>query len=198
MWPIQCPPCSRIQYPQYTTEWAIPFEQTSSCLNQLRDWLEQEQADPHGLRPHFPIEIRFSDADDVWLSPSFGRKTTWIGIVQYKYVRSRLCPFLGILCIVAVLISLVVHRPYGCNVPYRKLFERFEGILARHKGRPHWAKSHPLRPHDLRTLYPHFDDFVRVLEEVDPNGIFRNEYVERHIFDKRGPGFDGRVFKRFR
>ena len=89
-------------------------------------------------------------------------------------------------------------RPYGRNVPYRKLFERFEAILARHHGRPHWAKSHPLRRDDLRALYPRFDDFVRVLDEVDPRGLFRNEYVERHIFDKRGPQFDQRVFKRIK
>ncbi|KAI0738737.1 L-gulonolactone/D-arabinono-1,4-lactone oxidase [Irpex lacteus] len=160
------------KYPQYTTEWAIPYEQTAACMNELRDWLQQEHADPNGLRPHFPIEIRFSDSDDVWLSPSYGRKTTWIGIIQYK--------------------------PYGLNVPYRQLFSRFEQILARHEGRPHWAKSHPLRPDDLRQLYPHFDDFVRVLDDVDPNGMFRNEYVQRHIFDQQGEAFGERVFKRIK
>ncbi|KAI0695312.1 D-arabinono-1,4-lactone oxidase-domain-containing protein [Cytidiella melzeri] len=160
------------KYPQYTTEWAIPYEQTSSCIQELRQWLQQEHDDPNGLRPHFPVEVRFSDTDDVWLSPSFGRKTTWIGIVQYK--------------------------PYGLNMPYRKLFERFEQILARHEGRPHWAKSHPLRPDDLRKLYPRFDDFVRVLNEVDPRGIFRNEYVQRHIFDKPDVAFEERIFKRLR
>lgn len=74
------------QYPQFTTEWAIPYEQTETCLRELRDWLDEEHADPQGLRPHFPIEIRFSDVDDIWLSPSFGQRTTWIGIIQYKYV----------------------------------------------------------------------------------------------------------------
>ena len=75
-----------MQYPHYTTEWAIPYEQTASCIHELRDWLQREHADPEGLRPHFPIEIRFSDTDDIWLSPRFGRKTTWIGLIQYKYV----------------------------------------------------------------------------------------------------------------
>lgn len=74
------------QYPQFTTEWAIPYEKTQACLRDLRNWLEQEHASSKGLRPHFPLEIRFSDADDIWLSPSFGQRTTWIGIIQYKYV----------------------------------------------------------------------------------------------------------------
>ncbi|KAL4071643.1 D-arabinono-1,4-lactone oxidase-domain-containing protein [Scleroderma yunnanense] len=159
------------RFPQHTSEWAIPYENTTACLEDLHTWLQQEIADPHGLRPHFPIEIRFSDSDDIWLSPSNGRKTCWIGIIQYK--------------------------PYGLAVPYKKLFSRFETILARHEGRPHWAKAHGLRPDDLRPLYPRFDDFIHVLEEVDPRGMFRNEYVQRHIFGRPEKEFDGEVFKRF-
>ena len=75
-----------IRSTQFTTEWAIPYVNTEACLRDLRKWLEQEHESSKGLRPHFPLEIRFSDADDIWLSPSFGQKTTWIGIIQYKYV----------------------------------------------------------------------------------------------------------------
>jgi len=45
-----------------------------------------EHADRFGARVHFPVEIRFSASDDIWLSPSYGQKTTWIGIIQYKSV----------------------------------------------------------------------------------------------------------------
>lgn len=159
------------RYPQHTTEWAIPYENTKACLHDLHDWLMREFSDPNGLRPHFPIEVRFSDSDDIWLSPSNGQRTCWIGIVQFK--------------------------PYGFEVPYKMLFERFEAILCRHGGRPHWAKAHNLRPETLRRLYPRFDDFTRVLGSVDPRGMFRNEYVERHIFGKTGPGYHNRVFKRY-
>jgi L-gulonolactone oxidase len=159
-----------VRYPQHTTEWAIPYANAQACLQDLHAWLAREFADPNGLRPHFPIEIRFSESDDIWLSPSNGQQTCWIGIVQYK--------------------------PYGLEVPFRELFERFETILLRHGGRPHWAKAHRLRPDALRALYPRFDDFVRVLQTVDPHGMFRNEYVQRHIFGKTGPEFDDEVFRR--
>jgi L-gulonolactone oxidase len=52
----------------------------------MRDWLDKEELDPNGLRVHFPIEIRWSCEDDIWLSPSYGRETTWIGVVTYRYV----------------------------------------------------------------------------------------------------------------
>ena len=72
------------QYPQYTTEWAIPYENSQACLREIREYLQKEQRNPLGIRPHFPVEIRFSAPDDIWLSPSFGRRTCWIGVVQYK------------------------------------------------------------------------------------------------------------------
>ncbi|KAJ6536388.1 L-gulonolactone D-arabinono-1,4-lactone oxidase [Mycena capillaripes] len=154
------------RYPQHTTEWAIPFKNAPKCLRELHDWMDDVAKDTNGIRPHFPFELRFSGPDDIWLSPSYGQETCWIGIAQYK--------------------------PYGFNVPYRRFFSAFEAIVARHGGRPHWAKAHHFTPATLRALYPRFDDFVKVLEEVDPEGVFRNEYVRRHVF---GEGIGERVFK---
>ncbi|KAG6830526.1 hypothetical protein H0H92_000198 [Tricholoma furcatifolium] len=154
------------RYPQHTTEWAIPYEKSLSCIRELRTWLERERADSNGIRPHVPIEIRFSAADDIWLSPSNGQRTCWIGVMQYK--------------------------PYGFNVPYRRYFNGYETIVARHQGRPHWAKAHKLQPSQLRELYPRFDDFRKVVQDVDPKGLFRNEYIHRHIF---GLPVSGRIFK---
>ncbi|KAK2465543.1 hypothetical protein APHAL10511_002435 [Amanita phalloides] len=147
-----------VKYSHFTTEWAIPYENTKACLSEINDWLTRERADPYGLRPHCPVEIRFSSADDIWLSPSHGHLTCWIGIVQY--------------------------RPFGCNIPYREYFRQFEDIMLRYQGRPHWAKSHGLQPSDLRKLYPRFDDFLQVIRSVDPQGIFCNEYILRHVFGK--------------
>jgi len=157
------------KYRQYAIEWAVPYSNAQHCLRELRDWLEKEFKDSGGLRPHGGIEIRFSDADDIWLSPSYGQRTCWIGMIQWK--------------------------PYGLPVPYRLLFERFEGIVTRHRGRPHWAKAHSLRPDALYELYPRFEEFRELLEVIDPKGVFRNEYVSRHVFGATGARFGERVFK---
>jgi len=52
-----------------------------------------------------------------------------------------------------------------------------------------------MRPEALRERYPRFNDFTRILETVDPHGMFRNEYVQRHIFGMKGQQVDDRVFK---
>jgi len=154
------------RYLQHTTEWAIPYENAEPCIRELHKYFHEMLADPRE-RPHFPIEIRFSAPDDIWLSPSYNQQTCWIGIVQYKL--------------------------YGFNVPYRRLFDGFESILAHYQGRPHWAKSHKLGPEDFDRLYPRFGDFLQQLQEVDPAGLFRNEYMQRHFF---GQPIDRRVFKK--
>jgi len=81
-------PSSAEQFAQHTTEWAIPYERTKECLVHLREWLENEPYTADGTYPHFPIELRFSAPDDIWLSPAYGRRTCWIGIIQFKYVVS--------------------------------------------------------------------------------------------------------------
>jgi L-gulonolactone oxidase len=86
-----------LQYPQYTTEWSVPFETAPECLLKLRAWIEGEYADPQGLRPHFPFEIRFSEADDIWLSPGYKRRTCWIGIAQYKLLLLPLSYFVSLI-----------------------------------------------------------------------------------------------------
>ena len=174
------------QYPQHTTEWAIPYENAQACLREFRDYLQKEFQDPNGIRPHFPVEVRFSAADDIWLSPSYGQRTCWIGIVQYKYVPclSRYMQYFWFWFFL---------RPYGYNVPYRKLFQAYEDIVGRYQGRPHWAKAHQLGPDSLQKLYPHFGEFRRVIEDVDPKGIFRNDYVQRHIM---GHSIGRRIYKK--
>ncbi|KAF7297155.1 FAD-binding PCMH-type domain-containing protein [Mycena indigotica] len=157
------------RYPQYTTEWAIPADRAEDCLCALSAWLKNEQDRSMGERPHFPIEIRWSAGDDLWLSPANGGKETcWIGIVQFK--------------------------PYNLPTRYRSMFAEFERVLAAHGGRPHWAKAHHLNSSQLRALYPDLGRFLEVVQKVDPDGLFRNEYIERHLL---GHVSNGREFKQW-
>jgi hypothetical protein len=53
-------------------------------LEAINEWLEEERKSAKGLRVHFPIEVRWSCEDDIWLSPSYGKETCWIGVVTYR------------------------------------------------------------------------------------------------------------------
>lgn len=86
-------------------------------------------------------------------------------------------------------------RPYGFPVPYRKFFAGFSQIVARHQGRPHWAKEHTLGPRDFEMLYPKFALFKDVLESVDPCGVWRSPYIRRHIFGDTSADVEPDIFK---
>ncbi|YAL83831.1 D-arabinono-1,4-lactone oxidase [Dermacoccaceae bacterium W4C1] len=45
--------------------------------------------------------------------------------------------------------------------------------------RPHWGKVHELGAQELRNRYPRFDDFVALRDELDPQRVFGNPYLER-------------------
>ena len=55
----------------------------------------------------------------------------------------------------------------------------FEAIVAEHQGRPHWGKLHSLHAARLRELYPRFDDFRRIRDQLDPGRTFTNDYLDR-------------------
>lgn len=97
----------------------------------------------------FPIEVRTAAADDTWLGTASGRASVYIA----------------------------VHRYIHDDVP--QYFPAVESILRSFDGRPHWGKEHTLSAGDLSERYPHFADFQRVRDEVDPQGRFLNPYLSR-------------------
>ncbi|KAJ1729997.1 D-arabinono-1,4-lactone oxidase [Coemansia biformis] len=142
-------------FPQYVNEWAVPLELAAPVLRQLRSWVDAQQQEKHGARVHFPVEVRFVRECSVWLSPAYKRTICHVGIIMY--------------------------RPYHAPVPYKRYWRAFEDIMRAHQGRPHWAKAHTMTYRDLVDAYPRLSDFSGLREACDPDGIFVNDYIRRHI-----------------
>jgi len=124
------------------SEYAVPRHAVEVVLTELRAWFART-----GAPVPFPVEVRFIEADDVWLSTAYRRDNAYVAVHQY-------------------------HR-----IDPRPLFAAFEAIVAEHDGRPHWGKVHSLRADRLRELYPRFEDFRAVRERLDPGHLFTNEHV---------------------
>ncbi|KAJ2796421.1 D-arabinono-1,4-lactone oxidase [Coemansia guatemalensis] len=146
---------------QYVNEWAIPLDQAPSALKQLREWFNAEERKSDGVRVHFPVEVRFAQESNTWLSPTYRRTVCYFGITMF--------------------------RPYQKSVPYKEYWQAFEDIMRTHQGRPHWAKYHGMFYHDLQRAYPRFDDFGRIRETCDPHGIFVNDYIRNRILPPSKP-----------
>jgi L-gulono-1,4-lactone dehydrogenase len=102
-----------------------------------------------GWRISFPIEVRAAASDENWLSTAYGRNTGYVAV--HRYFR---------------------EDP-------REYFTAVEDIMRGFGGRPHWGKMHTQTAETLRELYPRFDDFLRVRDELDPERRFSNPYLDR-------------------
>lgn len=100
-------------------------------------------------RISFPLEVRFASGDDRWLSTAYGRPTGYIAV--HRYFREDPTAY----------------------------FAAVEEIMLAHGGRPHWGKLHSLGADVLRDRYPRFDDFLELRRAFDPDGLFRNAYLDR-------------------
>lgn len=124
-------------------EYAIPRTEARSAMQQLRALIDAEHA------VSFPVEMRFTAGDDIYLSPAFGRETCYIAV--HLYVG------------------------FDCE----PLFRDVDALLAAFGGRPHWGKVHYQNAHDLAPRFPAWDRFQQIRQSLDPHGLFANPYVER-------------------
>jgi L-gulonolactone oxidase len=58
-------------------------------------------------------------------------------------------------------------------------FRAVQEIMDPLGGRPHWGKRHFQTAETLAERYPHWEDFKGIRELLDPEGSFRNEYLDR-------------------
>lgn len=125
-------------------EYAVPREAAPQLIRDLKDMVDRSD-----LRLPFPVEVRFTAADDVWMSTAQGRDTCYIAVHQY-------------------------HR-----MDHGAYFDAFEAMASEVGGRPHWGKMHGRSAEDLRPAYPRFDAFVAVRDRVDPERLMANPYLDR-------------------
>ncbi|WP_033303435.1 D-arabinono-1,4-lactone oxidase, partial [Nocardiopsis alkaliphila] len=97
-------------------------------------------------------EVRTVRADDLWLSPAYGRDS--------------------------VTLHFTWHRNPEAVAP---VLETVEERLAPLGARPHWGKLTTLPPADVVASYERAADFAGLLERFDPQGKFRNPFVDAHF-----------------
>jgi D-arabinono-1,4-lactone oxidase len=176
-------------FSQYVDEWAVPLSSGVEAISRLDRWITHNDTSKHGIQVdtgkvyvHAPIEIRVSSGrwDYAYLSPAReGTPVIWIGVIMY--------------------------RPYFTPTSYRHYFTAYEKLMLELGGKPHWAKQHGVSAgHAAQVFGDGMTRWLKVRERVDPQGIFVNAFVKRHLLevqeqDKQGVGMlDGDVGRRYK
>lgn len=126
------------------SEFALPRAAAAEAIGEMQRWYATS-----GESVSFPVEVRFTAADDIWLSTGHERDNVYIAVHQF-------------------------HR----TDPTR-YFAAMQDIFTAHGGRPHWGKMHTLGADYLRTVYSRFDDFVAARDRLDPERKFTNDYLRQ-------------------
>jgi xylitol oxidase len=98
-------------------------------------------------------EVRTIAADDLWMSPCYKRD------------------------------SLAIHFTWKQDWDgVRDILPRIEEALAGFQARPHWGKLFTMSPEHLQSAYEKLPEFRQLLQRYDPQGKFRNEFLDRYVF----------------
>ena len=92
-------------------------------------------------------------ADELWMSPAYGRDTVSIHFT-WKPEPEKVMP----------------------------LIPKIENALKPFGPVPHWGKLFNMDAAELKTRYPKFQDFVALAKEFDPKGVWRNAFLDRNVF----------------
>ncbi len=106
------------------------------------------------ITPHlFITELRTIDADELWMSPCYRRA------------------------------AMAIHFTWKPEWPAVKaLLPKIEEQLAPFHARPHWAKLFTMPRARLESLYERWPDFQKLLRQYDPQGKFRNDFLNTNIY----------------
>jgi xylitol oxidase len=82
--------------------------------------------------------------------------------------------------------SLAVHFTWLNDLDrVAPVIAALEGALGPLGARPHWGKVFAMAPSAVATRYPRLGDARRLGQRLDPEGKFRNDFVNRYLFDAR-------------
>ncbi len=104
--------------------------------------------------PHLlTTEIRTIAADNLWMSPCYKQD------------------------------SVAIHFTWKQDWPnVSKLLPIIERELAPFNARPHWGKMFTMAPAKLQSLYEKLPDFQDLIKEYDPQGKFRNGFLDTYVY----------------
>lgn len=124
-------------------EYAFRIDKAPEVLKRLRVLI-----DAKNLRMNFVVEVRFTKADDFFLSTCNGQNTCYVGF----YLAG--------------------------NKNWQAYLALFEELAKEYNARPHLGKEFLVDAGYLKQVMPGLSRFNQIRSQFDPKGIFENRFVK--------------------
>ena len=148
----------------------------------------------HDRMPHFRMDFTPSCGEELQSEYLVPRKHAWAAFRAVDRLRDQVAPLLLISEIRTVAADNLWMSPFyeqacvGIHFTWRKdwdavrnLLPKIEAELASFDARPHWGKLFTMPATRLRSLYKRLPDFQRLVQRYDPQGKFRNAFLDTYI-----------------
>lgn len=173
-------------YSQATQKYhPIPSMDPIACTDQFAvegNWYER--------LPHFKIEFSPSVGDEIQSEFFIDRKDAAAAIDAISKLGSEISPLLWITELRTIaadelwLSGAFQRETLGIHFTWKKMPEiyavisKVEQALLPFNYRPHWGKAFSSNPSHLHRAFPRMSQFFELIQKIDPEEKFYNEFVE--------------------
>ncbi|SHM99292.1 D-arabinono-1,4-lactone oxidase [Polaribacter sp. KT 15] len=135
-------------------EWTVGLDKFPQVFKELKE--EVNKWDNKSFI-HIPMDVRFVQKDNAWLSYAYKEDIVTMGCVSRN----------------------------AATADTYEAFKSVERIFLKHGGRPHWGKRFAAKDAQLSKIYPKWEDFKELRRELDPTNKFLNPYLSKLVNEKK-------------
>jgi xylitol oxidase len=145
--------------------------------------------------PHFRMEFTPSSGEELQSEYILPRKHAFAALRAMERLHDYITPLLQISEVRTIAADNLWMSPcykqdcVAIHFTWRQDWDAVQQILSMIEealepfdARPHWGKLFRMSHERLQSLYPKMTDFQQLLQLYDPQGKFRNDFLDRYIF----------------
>jgi alditol oxidase len=149
----------------------------------------------HDRLPHFKMGFTPSSGKELQSEFFVDRKNAYAAIMAVEKLRDKIGPLLMITEIRTIAAdnlwlstaykrdSVAIHFTWKQEIAaVMALLPEVEAALEPFDYRPHWGKIFTINPKKLQKRYEKMEEFKAFVNEFDPEGKFRNEFIDKNIY----------------
>ncbi|WP_035179892.1 FAD-binding protein [Alkalihalobacterium bogoriense] len=170
----------------------VPGVGAENCTAQLGvegDWLDRV--------PHFRMNFTPSKGQELQSEYIFAREHAYEALCALSDIREYIAPHLLISEVRTIAKdelwmspsykqdSVAIHFTWQDKwAEVQQVLPLIEAKLEPFQAKPHWGKLFTTSPEKIQSLYEKMSSFQSLLNKYDPNGMFRNRFLSRYIFNE--------------
>ncbi|MDX8044396.1 FAD-binding protein [Gracilibacillus sp. S3-1-1] len=168
----------------------IPGVEAINCTEQMGipgPWFDR--------LPHFRIDFTPSNGDELQSEYLVPREYAVKAIAAMREIGEELAPLLHASEIRSIAADELWMSPFyqqdaiGIHLTWKDNWKAVQQVLPKiekqlkpFNARPHWGKLFTMPKEEVQSLFENLPKFRQLLEQYDPDGKFRNDFLETYIF----------------